>query len=50
MSFDVIATTPFERKLKNLAKKYRSIKTDLIPLIESLATEPAMGRVGERLL
>jgi mRNA-degrading endonuclease RelE of RelBE toxin-antitoxin system len=25
MSFDVIATEPFERKLKRLAKKYKSL-------------------------
>ena len=43
MSFDVIATEPFERKLKKLAKKYKSIKTDFAPLVEQLAQEPTLG-------
>lgn len=30
MSFDVVATYPFERKLKKLAKKHRSLKADLV--------------------
>jgi hypothetical protein len=33
MSFDVIATEPFERKIKRLAKKYKSLAADLAPLI-----------------
>jgi mRNA-degrading endonuclease RelE of RelBE toxin-antitoxin system len=34
MSFNVIATEPFERKLKRLAKKYKSIADDLKPISE----------------
>jgi len=33
MSFNVIATVPFERKLKRLAKKYKSLKTDLLTIV-----------------
>lgn len=29
MNFDVIATEPFERKFKRLAKKYKSLASDL---------------------
>ena len=43
MSFNVIATEPFERKLKKLAKKYRSIKDDLLDLISSLEKDPTQG-------
>jgi len=32
MNFDVIATVPFERKLKRLAKKYPSIRDDLFAI------------------
>lgn len=43
MSFDVIATEPFERKLKKLAKKYKSLKTDLAPVINELTDNPTLG-------
>lgn len=43
MSFEVIATNPFARKLKRMAKKYKSLKTDLAALIEQLAENPTMG-------
>jgi mRNA-degrading endonuclease RelE of RelBE toxin-antitoxin system len=43
MSFDVIATEPFERKLKQLAKKYTSLPKDLFALIDALAEHPQMG-------
>ncbi|MEO5569873.1 MAG: type II toxin-antitoxin system RelE/ParE family toxin [Bacteroidia bacterium] len=43
MNYKVIATEPFERKLKRLAKKYKSLKQDLIPVIESLTTDPVQG-------
>lgn len=43
MSFEIIATEPFERKLKRLAKKYRSISTDLAPLIQQLEISPNLG-------
>jgi mRNA-degrading endonuclease RelE of RelBE toxin-antitoxin system len=43
MSFDVIATETFQRKLKKLAKKHRSLKTDLFPIIQELAENPKLG-------
>ncbi|VAW11874.1 hypothetical protein MNBD_BACTEROID03-2628 [hydrothermal vent metagenome] len=43
MSFDIIATEPFERKLKKLAKKHKSIKTDLLSVINELAANPTLG-------
>ena len=43
MSFEVIATEPFERKLKKLARKYRSLSADLLPIIEQLSEEPSLG-------
>ncbi len=43
MSFEIIATEPFERKLKRLAKKYKSIKVDLTELFEKLSANPTMG-------
>lgn len=43
MSFDVIATEPFERKLKKLSKKHKSLKTDLISLVHKLAENPTIG-------
>lgn len=43
MSFNVIATAPFERKLKRLAKKYISLYNDLKPVIASLASNPSIG-------
>jgi hypothetical protein len=43
MSYDIIAIPNFSRKLKKLAKKYPSIKTDLTVLAESLQTNPIQG-------
>ena len=43
MSFEVIATEPFERKLKKLAKKYKSLKTDLAIVVDQLADSPDLG-------
>jgi hypothetical protein len=43
MSFNIIATEPFERKLKRLAKKHKSLKADLTEIIEQLAEKPTMG-------
>jgi mRNA-degrading endonuclease RelE of RelBE toxin-antitoxin system len=43
MSFDVIATNPFERKLKRLAKKYKSLATDLNLVIDELSDNPTLG-------
>jgi mRNA-degrading endonuclease RelE of RelBE toxin-antitoxin system len=43
MNFDVIATEPFERKLKRLAKKYKSLASDLSNIIEELMVNPKLG-------
>jgi hypothetical protein len=43
MSFNIIATEPFERKLKRLAKKHKSIKADLLEVIEQLEDNPTLG-------
>lgn len=42
MSFNIIATEPFARKLKKLAKKYHSLKEDLLPLLNELETNPKL--------
>jgi mRNA-degrading endonuclease RelE of RelBE toxin-antitoxin system len=43
VSFNVIATEPFERKLKRLSKKYKSLKTDLVDVINELSENPTLG-------
>lgn len=43
MSFDVIATEPFERKLKRLAKKHKSLSKDLAVVIDELTENPTLG-------
>ena len=43
MNFDVVYTDHFDRELKQLAKKHRSIKADLESLIDELEVNPAIG-------
>jgi mRNA-degrading endonuclease RelE of RelBE toxin-antitoxin system len=43
MSFNIIPTPLFEKELKQLAKKYPSIKNDLISLAEMLQKYPHTG-------
>lgn len=43
MSFEIIATETFERKLKKLSKKHTSLKVDLRLIFEELAENPSMG-------
>lgn len=43
MSFEINATEPFERKLKKLSKKHKSLSKDLLSLFEKLAETPLMG-------
>ena len=43
MNFEVIVTEPFERKFKRLSKKYKSLKSDLKPLVEALFETPEQG-------
>lgn len=43
MNFEVIATEPFARKLKRLVKKYKSLKDDLLIVIDELSQNPTFG-------
>ena len=43
MNFNIIPTPPFEKELKQLAKKYPSIKKDLTALVGRLLQEPKTG-------
>jgi len=43
MNFDVVATETFERKVKKLSKKYRSIILDLAQIIDELSVNPTLG-------
>lgn len=43
MSFEVITTRRFERSAKALAKRHKSLKTDLLGLISSLEKNPILG-------
>ena len=43
MNYKVETTPPFEKQAKKLAKKYPSLKNDLLQLIESLETTPTQG-------
>jgi mRNA-degrading endonuclease RelE of RelBE toxin-antitoxin system len=43
MSFSIVTTPPFEKELKQLAKKYPSVKNDIIDLAAKLLKEPKMG-------
>ncbi|HEY9123376.1 MAG TPA: type II toxin-antitoxin system RelE/ParE family toxin [Bacteroidales bacterium] len=44
MSYNLIITPAFERDAKPLLKKYKSLKTDLAGLFESLENEPSQGK------
>ena len=43
MSYSIIATELFERKLKRLAKKYISLKADLLEVLKQLEENPTLG-------
>ena len=43
MSFNIVTTPPFEKELKQLAKKYPSVKKDITVLAAQLLKEPRMG-------
>ena len=43
MSYNLIITPNFERDLKPLLKKYKSLKSDLVSLLKSLENEPLQG-------
>lgn len=43
MSYEIIATSNFEKNLKNLAKKYPSIKNDISKLCIKISQNPETG-------
>jgi mRNA-degrading endonuclease RelE of RelBE toxin-antitoxin system len=43
MSYNIIAVPTFRKELKQLVKKYHSLKTDLSLLFESLEENPIQG-------
>lgn len=43
MNFEIIPTPDFEKSFKALAKKHRSMKTDLIDFARSLQENPFQG-------
>lgn len=43
MKYKIIATEPFGRKLKKLAKKHKSLKADLLKIIDELSENPTLG-------
>lgn len=43
MSFDVVVTDGFKKHAKGIAKKHRSLKSDLNKLIDSLEENPTQG-------
>jgi hypothetical protein len=44
MSYSIIATDLFDRKLKRLAKKHISLKADLLKVLEKLEENPTLGK------
>tara|TARA_R110002020_G_scaffold80422_3_gene200663 strand:+ start:463 stop:798 length:336 start_codon:yes stop_codon:yes gene_type:complete len=44
MSFEILVTDSFEKSLKKIAKKHRSIKGDLKLLITQLLENPRLGK------
>lgn len=43
MNFEVLATHPFERKVKRLVKKHPSLVHDLAAVIDELSKNPTLG-------
>ncbi len=43
MSFKVLITSGFKKDLKNLFKKYKSLKAEILALITSLEKDPSQG-------
>jgi mRNA-degrading endonuclease RelE of RelBE toxin-antitoxin system len=44
MSYRVVTTKKFERRLKKLHKKYRSILVDIAPIFMDLTENPKLGK------
>lgn len=43
MTFNIIATPRFNRRIKKLAKKYASLKEEYLGLVENLEIQPKQG-------
>jgi mRNA-degrading endonuclease RelE of RelBE toxin-antitoxin system len=43
MSYNILPLPPFEKQIKRLVKKYPSLKTEYLNLIESLEKNPNQG-------
>lgn len=43
MTYEVKTLPEFDKELKKLVKKYPSLKSDVLELAESLATDPTQG-------
>ncbi|HEX8022201.1 type II toxin-antitoxin system RelE/ParE family toxin [Mucilaginibacter sp.] len=43
MSYKILTIAPFDKQFKRLAKKYPSLKQELIELITTLKAEPLIG-------
>jgi hypothetical protein len=43
MSYKIVSTRIFEKELKRLAKKYKSLKVEIATLFEDLEANPAQG-------
>ena len=43
MNYKIVPTDDFDKKVKILSKKYRSLKTDLMEFQEELLKNPTMG-------
>ena len=43
MSYNILSTSAFDRKLKRLAKRYSSLKTDLLKITNELYSNPELG-------
>lgn len=43
MSYSIVATQRFEKELKQLSKKFPSLKNDFAELIAAISVTPEMG-------
>jgi len=44
MSYKIIATEPFEQRVKRLSKKHKSIKDDLTSIFKQITNNPTLGK------
>jgi len=44
MSYKIVATAHFKSELKRLSKKYRSLKTEYVGLLDNLEKNPTFGK------